>query len=98
MIIFYKGIGIMAIIIPFILEWLFANAIDLFNINLQSKFIQPISFLVSGIIVYILGKRLNRNSLQIHSLFNLKFEYWGIIFAIAGLIMLVGGICIYEQY
>lgn len=98
MIIFYKGLGIMAIIIPFLFEWLFANVIDLLNIDLQSKLIQPISFLISGIIVWFLGKKLNRNSLEIHSLFGIRFEYWGIVFVIAGLTILMVGVINYGQY
>ncbi|MCF6173480.1 MAG: hypothetical protein L3J44_06855 [Campylobacteraceae bacterium] len=106
----WKGWGILGIIIPLVLSLLVAMVTDSFygkNFYKNSQWAMPLVFVLSAIIVYLVGYKLNnkpgrividpKNNERIelktvHSMFWIPLQYWGAIIFAVGIWMYVANI------
>jgi len=96
----WKGLGFLVIVIPAAIY-----ALSMMLLGSESEVLYYWSSVVSGVVIWIVGKRLNSNKKDIvidpetgeylkdlreqHTFFFVPMRYWGIIFFVFGIIYLV---------
>ena len=107
--IIWKGLGILNIVVPGILFFLVSTLLSSLGLNsIDSRLPMAFVFIVSGVIIWYMGKALNANSgkvlvdmetgeryqmrTQNSSLFFIPMHYWGPAGLVIGFILIVATI------
>lgn len=106
--IIWKGYGILNIVIPAILVFAVSSLLSAFGLeSIDDRLPMAFVFIVSGVIIWYLGKALNAKSNRVyvdeetgerfragtgHSLFFIPMHYWGPIGLVAGFVLIVASI------
>ena len=83
MIIVWRGLGFL-VPVPVLLALLIAS-----QFPAHESLAGGIALLVSAAPMWFMGKRLNRES-NVHSLYGIPMQYWAIVIAISGVLVIFG--------
>ncbi|MDP1509395.1 hypothetical protein L8C07_00855 [Paenibacillus sp. CMAA1739] len=108
--IIWKGFGILNVIIPAILFFIVGSLVSALGLDsIDSRLPMAFVFIVSGVIIWHLGKALNADSNKVlvdmetgqhyrmgtqHSLFYIPMHYWGPAGLVIGFVLIVASIFI----